>query len=109
MQNISNNFPINHDVPTIDYCKLKSGKASNDVDLELLKKCEHPLMLQVIHRMLKKLWSNFNFPAVWGNYRLKTLWKGKGSKSDPSKNRGLSIGSTMCKLIINIILERIGP
>ena len=64
-------------------------------------------MLQVIHRMLKKLWSNFNFPAVWGNYRLKTLWKGKGSKSDPSKNRGLTIGSTVCKLIINIILERI--
>ena len=43
MQNVSNNFPINHEVPTIDkiqknLCQLKSGKASNNVDLELLKK-----------------------------------------------------------------------
>ena len=42
LQNISNNFPINHEVPTIDeiqkyLLQLKSGKASNDVDLELLK------------------------------------------------------------------------
>ena len=46
---------------------------------------------------------------AWGNSRLKTLWKGKGSKSDPSKYRGISIGSTVCKLMINIILERIRP
>ena len=43
LQNVSNNFPINHEVPTIDkiqknLCQLKSGKASNNVDLELLKK-----------------------------------------------------------------------
>ena len=57
--------------------------------------------------MANKLWSNLDIPAVWGNSRLKTLWKGKGSKSDPSKYRGLSSGSTMCKLIINIILKRI--
>ena len=66
-------------------------------------------MLQVIHRMANNLWSNLNLPAAWGNYRVKTLWNGKGSKSDPSKYRGLSIGSTMCKLIINIFLERIRP
>ena len=43
LQNISNNFPINHEVPTIDKIlknlfQLKSGKASNNDDLELLKK-----------------------------------------------------------------------
>ena len=98
LQNISNNFTINHEVPTIDEIQkhprqLKSGKASNDVDPELLKKCQHPLMLQVIDRMANNLWSNLDIPAVWGNSRLKTLWKGKGSKSDASKYRGLSIGS----------------
>ena len=87
--------------------QLKPGKASNDVDLELLKKCEHPFMLQVIHRMKNNQWLNLNIPAVWGNSRLKTLWKRKGSKSVPSKYRGLSIGSTVYKLIINVILERI--
>ena len=66
-------------------------------------------MLQVVHRMANNLWSNLDILAVWGNSRLKTLWTGKGSKSDPGKYRGLSIGSTVCKLIINIILERIRP
>ena len=66
-------------------------------------------MLQVIHRMANNLWSYLDLPAVWVSYRLKTLWKGKGSKLDPSKYRGLSIKSTVWKLIINIILERIRP
>ena len=60
-----------------------------------------------MHRMRNNQWSNLNIPAVWGDSRIKTLWKRKGSKSDPSKYGGLSIGSTVCKLIINIILERI--
>ena len=59
---------------TILYMKeLKSGKVSNDVDSELLKKYEHPLMLQVIDRMANNLWSNLDIPAVWGNSRLKTF------------------------------------
>ena len=92
LQNISNNFPINYEVPTIDeiqkfrpfynmlghftilYMKgLKLGKVSNDVDSELLKKYEHPFMLQVIDRMANNLWSNLDIPAVWGNSRLKTF------------------------------------
>ena len=82
LQKVSNNFPISHEVPTIDEIQkhlrqLKSRKASNDVDLELLQKCEHPLMLQVIHGMANNLWSNLDIPAVWGNSRLKTLWKGQ--------------------------------
>ena len=59
--------------------------------------------------MANNLWSNLNIPAVGGNSRLQTLWKGKGSKSDPSKYRGLSIGYTVCKLIINIIFKPIRP
>ena len=89
--------------------QLKSGKASNDIDSELLKKCEHPIMLEVMQRAARNLWSTLDLPASWGNSRLKTLWKGKGSKSDPSKYRGISIGSTLCKLLVNIILERIRP
>ena len=66
-------------------------------------------MLQVIDRMANNLWSNLDIPVVWEDSRLKTLWKGKGPKSDPSQYRGFSIGSTVRKLIINIILERIRP
>ena len=49
-------------------------------------------MLQVIHTIANKLLPNLDLPAVRGNSRLKTLWKGKGSKLDPSKYRGLSSG-----------------
>ena len=66
-------------------------------------------MNQVVHRMALNLWNDLDIPDAWGNSRLKTLWKNKGSKSDPSKYRGISIGSTVCKLIINIILERLRP
>ena len=33
--------------------------------------------------------------------------KAKISKKDPAKYRGISIGSNVCKLVINIILERL--
>ena len=66
-------------------------------------------MLQVICIMANRLWSNLDLPDVWGNCRHKTLWKGKGSTTDPYKHKGLRIGATACKLIINIILERIRP
>jgi len=72
-------------------------------------KCKHPIMLQVIHRMTVNLWRDLDVPNAWGNSRFQTLWKGKGSKKDPTKYRGLSIGSTVCKLVMNIILERIRP
>ena len=49
------------------------------------------------------------YRQLGGNSRLKTLWKGKGMKKDPSKHRGLSIGSTICKLIIMLILARSRP
>ena len=59
--------------------------------------------------MTLNVWENLDIPLAWSNSRLKTLWKGKGSKKDPSKYRGLSIGSTISKLIVNIILGRLQP
>ena len=65
------------------------------------------IMLEVMHRMILNLWNNLDLPNAWGNSRLKTLWRGKGSKRDPTKYCGTSIGSTMCKLVISIILSRL--
>lgn len=114
LKRISSSININDLPPTIEEIqqhlrKLKDGVASNDIEPELLKRCNHPIMLEVIHRMTTNLWENLDLPDSWGNSRLKTLWKGKGSKKDPCKYRGVSIGSTVCKLIVNIILERIRP
>lgn len=114
LQNISSNIELNDAPPTIEEIqnhlqKLKNNKASNDIEPELLKRCNEPIMLEVIQRMMLNLWDNLDIPGAWGNSRLKTLWKGKGSKKDPTKYRGISIGSSVCKLAINIILERLRP
>ena len=109
---ISENNPITDLPPSIEEIQkhlraLKANKASNDIEPELLNKLNsHPIMIQVVHRIIINLWENFDLPNSWGNSCLKTLWKGKGSKKDPAKYRGISIGSTVCKLVINIILER---
>ena len=66
-------------------------------------------MLQVIHRMSTNLWRDLDVPTAWGNSRLQAIWKKKGSKKDPKKYRGISIGSTVCKLLVNLILKRLRP
>ena len=115
LRKISDDVSINDLPPTIEEIQkhlkeLKARKASNDIDSKLLQKLNsHPIMLQVVHRMTTNLWDNLDLPMTWGNSLLKTLWKGKGSKKDPAKYRGISIGSTVCKLVMNIILNRLRP
>ena len=115
MQNISNNFPINHEVPAIDKIQrrlyqLKSGKARNNVDLELLiKHVNNYLCFKLfVEWQIAFGQTSISLPFR-GIYRLKTIWKGQGSTTDTSKHGRLRIGSTVCKLIINIILERMRP
>ena len=112
LRDISKNITINDNPPTLEEIQkqielLKNNKANNDIHPELLKICNEPVTHEIIHHILSNLWENLDVPDSWGNSRLKTIWKNKGSKNDPSKYRGLSIGSTICKLVINIILERL--
>jgi len=77
LKNISRMFLINNDPPTIEEIKthinaLKVIKASNDIDPEILKHCEHLVMIEVIHRMTSNLWDQLDVPTAWGNSRLKT-------------------------------------
>ena len=60
LQTISEVTPISVQVPTIEEIenqiqKLKLNKASNDIEPELLRRCDHPVMMQVIHRMISNL------------------------------------------------------
>ena len=86
---ISENKPITDLPPSIEEIQkhlktLKANKASNDIEPELLNKLNnHPIMIQVVHRIMINLRENFDLPNSWGNSRLKTLWKGKGSKKEP--------------------------
>ncbi|XP_066915553.1 uncharacterized protein [Clytia hemisphaerica] len=44
-------------------------------------------------KLVKLVWVEKTVPETWGNGNIEALWKGKGSKSDPAKYRGLNIGS----------------
>ena len=74
---ICKQFSINDAPPTIDELQkalneLKTKKANNDVDPDLFKRCDHQVMLEVLHRMSNNMWEKLDIAVAWGNSRLKT-------------------------------------
>ena len=66
-------------------------------------------MMKEILNLYSKIWETKIVPEKWGLSRLVALWKGasKGKATDPNAYRGLQIGSTLCKILVIIILERL--
>ena len=90
--------------------KLRNGKAANDIPAELLKNAvENEEFLNELTRLYSDVWTQNKVPDQWGHSRLVALWKGpsKGKSDDPATYRGLQIGSTLCKLMVVIIITRI--
>lgn len=104
---------INNSPPTICEInqalkRLKDRKASNDIPPELLRyatDCEE--LIKEMQIFLGKVWTEKQVPTSWACSRLEALWKNKGSRLEASNYRGLSIGSVLCKICINIILDRL--
>ena len=59
--------------------------------------------------LYQTIWNNNSIPKKWGCSKLITIWKGpsKGSAEDPATYRGLQIGSTLCKVLIILIINRL--
>ena len=49
------------------------------------------------------------YTVIMGSFKTHRLWKGaaKGSAKDPASYRGLQVGSSLCKIMIIIILNRL--
>jgi len=62
-----------------------------------------------LQKLYNEVWQTGTFSSEWGHSKLVALWKGptKGKSSDPSTYRGLQIGSTLCKVMIIIIVKRV--
>ena len=108
-ESVQNNVPDKQEIIKA-LKKLKNGKAANDIPSELLKyavDCE-PLLTELKH-LIGIVWKTEITPSMWSHTKLVALWKGtaKESSKDPSAYRGLQIGSTLCKLTISIILDRL--
>ena len=59
--------------------------------------------------LYKMIWVINKIPTKWGNSKLVALWKGpaKGSQYDPAAYRGVQIGSTLCKILVILLISRL--
>ena len=62
-----------------------------------------------ITKLYETIWTTKAIPKEWGHSKLVTLWKGpaKGKADDPKTYRGLQIGSSLCKIMVTIIINRL--
>jgi hypothetical protein len=60
-----------------------------------------------IHRVIQAAWEGGCLPHEWKQSVLVPLWKGKGSRMQPSNYRGISLLDTAGKAFVMLILRRI--
>lgn len=89
--------------------RLKNGKSANDLPAIYLKSAlQSEELINEILSLFKTIWLTKQIPSKWGHSKLVTIWKGaaKGKADDPAAYRGIQIGSTFCKILVIMILER---
>ena len=88
--------------------KLKNKKASTDIPAEYIKAAagSHSYM-SALESMYKETWEEIVLAELWRKTTITGLFKNKGKRKETKNYRGLSIGSTLLKLAMAIILERI--
>ena len=109
----TNYIHINNEIPTINEItsainKLKSNKSSLDIRSETLKvTITVDEYSQFLLDFFQLIWQEKRLPDQWAISRITALWKQKSSPKDPLMYRGISIGSIIVKLLMNIILDRL--
>ena len=65
--------------------------------------------MKEILSLYRTIWETRIIPTEWGHSRLVALWKGssKGNIENPEAYRALQIGSSLCKILVVIIINRI--
>ena len=104
----------NSDIPTISEIdearkKLKNGKCqgTDKVYAEEVKYNTSNRFIIYFMLLITTIWTTFMLPSSWLISSITCLFKNKGSRSEPSNYRGLSIVSTCSKIIISIVISRI--
>ena len=90
--------------------KLKHGKSANDVPIAYIKcALEVNEFMDEMTLLYQSIWATHCIPKDWAHSKLVALWKGakKGKIEDPTAYRALQIGSSLCKVLIVIIIDRI--
>lgn len=78
--------------------------------MELLKTgMENDSYISALESMYKETWLDAVIPELWQETTITSLNKNKYKRKECKNYRGLSIGSTLLKLAMVIILERLRP
>ena len=65
--------------------------------------------MAAIESMYRETWEDVVISELWRKTTITALYKNKGKRKECKNYRGLSIGSTLLKLAMAIILERLRP
>ena len=92
------NDPITLEEITDEASKLKAGKAAgpDGITNTTIKLGFHPMQRYVFH-LFNLCFAEHNVPRIWKLSYIKPLYKGKGSKAEPSSYRGISLLCCMYK------------
>lgn len=107
------NIEINNAPPTQEEImnaikQLNKGKSTIDVETEVLICASSiPNFTDSLELYFHRIWTDKEIPEQWRISRITPIWKNKGSAHDPTKYRGISIGSILCKVGMNIVLKRL--
>jgi hypothetical protein len=61
-----------------------------------------------IHKLINSVWNEEELPDKWKKSVIVPVYK-KGYKTDCSNYRGMSVLSTPCKILSNILPSRLSP
>ena len=90
--------------------KLKNKKTSTDMPAEFLKAAmESESYITGLESLYRETWVDVVVPELWRKTTITPLYKNKGKRKDCKNYSGLSVGSTLLKLAMPIILERLRP
>ena len=81
---------------------------ADGITAELLKGAEKPIS-EALHKVISNVWSTGRFPAEWKEGIIVSLYKGKGSLSECSSYRPISLLFVSGKVFAHILLARIQP
>lgn len=90
--------------------KLKLGRAAgpDDIPPELLRGAVGPISI-ALHSLFARIWSTDHVPKEWKEGVILALYKGKGSKSECSSYRPITLLSVPGKVFAHVLLARMNP
>ena len=99
---VSEDVPMLHEVTRV-IRRLKNGRAAgaDGITAELLKGAEKPIS-EALHKVITNVWSSGRVPVEWKEGIIVSLYKGKGSQSECSSYRPISLLSVSGKVFAHI-------